>query len=258
MSPEVPFARWLAELEERTGRAADQDAARRLDLYVQSLLLAAERTNLTALRDPERLWLEGIGPSLTLWPLLPAWGPMVDVGSGAGMPGLVLACLEPKRPWLLIDSRAKPAAFLTEMVSALGVSARVMNARAEEIGDGQERQHGAGVTARAVGSLGLVAELALPLLRLGGVLVAPRGDHQPKGDALEQGLIGVLGGEMRLVPEQGLSGFSRRGQVALIDKRRPTPPAYPRRPPALGQGVRVVGGSAQAGGEQRQKARKGG
>ncbi|MHB1506140.1 MAG: 16S rRNA (guanine(527)-N(7))-methyltransferase RsmG [Sulfobacillus sp.] len=253
-----PLADWLAELARRSGRTPDEGAARRLGLYVERLLAATTHGNLTALRDPQRLWTEGVGPSLALWPLLPSRGPLIDIGPGAGLPGLVLACLEPQRPWLFIESRHKPAAFLSEMVATLGLSAQVVHQRAEQVGRGPKRQQAAGATARAVGSLGLVAELALPLLRHGGVLVSPRGDHPAGNDVLEQGLIGVLGGELRLVEEPSLSGFVRRGQVALIEKRRPTPSAYPRTPPALGQGIRVVTGTPPAGGEQRLKAQRGG
>lgn len=258
MTEEVPVGRWLKVLGERAGRPLDQNAGERLEAYAQLLLEASRHQNLTGLKDRGRLWREGIGPSLALWPALPPRGPLVDLQAGAGLVGVVLACLEPERPWWLIDSRQRRSAFLLEAVARLAVSATVVNERPEVTGHGPLRQQAAGVTTRGLGCLGMVAELSVPLLRSGGRLVSPRGDRETETTRQEMGLIALLGGSLTWLAEPGLHGFTRRGRVALIEKRHSTPRAYPRRPPELGRGVLVVGGEPAPFGEGRALARRGG
>lgn len=258
MSSRPLLADWLTTLTERCRRPIAPEAVGRLYALSERVLEAAQHQNLTALRDRERLLLEGVGPSLALWPLLPERGPMVDIGSGAGMPGVVLACLEPGRPWLLIESRQRRAEFLAGVVAELGLRATVRAERAEQTGHGPHRQQAVGVTARRIGALGVVAELGLPLLRVGGQLLSPCGEKTPVPGPHQLGLIGLLGGRLEWVAEPELPGFQRRGRVAVIEKHHPTPARYPRQPPALGSGVLVLEGVAPAGSEVRPLGRRGG
>ncbi len=252
------LAEWLTTLADRCPRPIAPEAVGRLAIFIERVLEAAQRQNLTGLRDGERLLLEGVGPSLALWPLLPERGPMVDIGSGAGIPGVVLACLEPERPWLLIESRRRRAEFLAGVVAELGLKATVLPERAEQTGHGPHRHKAAGVTARRIGALGVVAELGLPLLRVGGRLLSPCGEQALVASPHQIGLIGLLGGRLEWVAEPELAGFQRRGRVAVIEKRQPTPARYPRQPPTLGAGVLVLKGEALAGSEVRPLGRRGG
>ena len=152
---------------------------------------------------------------------------IVDLGSGAGPPGLVLAIARPEAEVVLVESVGKKCAWLERTVSALGLeNVRVVCARAEEL----EEEPFDVVTARALASLSVLCEYAAPLLREGGALVAWKGavDAQEEADGLHAaGTLGLVRAEVRaVVPYTG----SERRTLHVFRKVSPTPEGYPRRP----------------------------
>lgn len=197
---------------------------------------AAAFMNLTALHDiTDATVIRLIVDSLSAARWYDGEGPAADVGSGAGYPGLVLAALFPATPWTLIESRRKKAAFLESAASALALpQVEVAALRAEEVGR-RSRGRYAFVVARAVGTLPLVAELGLPLLREGGRLLAMRG---PEGSReVESGAVAVdrLGGAIEAVDRVDLPAEQGDRVLVVVGKRRPTPEKFPRRTGALGR-----------------------
>jgi 16S rRNA (guanine527-N7)-methyltransferase len=157
----------------------------------------------------------------------------LDLGSGAGFPGLPLALALPDARAVLVDSIAKKTAFLSTVVEAVGLGARieVVTGRAEDLVAGRQGGGYGAVVARAVASLPELIELALPLLATGGRLVA----WKRAGSALDEELrradraLRELGGrelEMRPVEVEGLASH----RLILARKRGPTPVGYPRSP----------------------------
>jgi len=207
------------------------DAAER---FVALLLTANRRTNLTRVTDPAAVARLHLLDSLSALPLIDGLGRAgrsVDLGSGGGVPGLVLALARPERQWLLVDSVRKKADLLHHFVSVLGIgNVEVVAERAEVLG--QDRDHREShdlVAARACATLPALAEYALPLLTIGGTLVAWKGPLS--ADELRAGerSASALGGSApRVLP----SGYDELGEhrFVVIAKNRPTPARYPRRP----------------------------
>ncbi|MDE2765866.1 MAG: 16S rRNA (guanine(527)-N(7))-methyltransferase RsmG, partial [Chloroflexota bacterium] len=163
------FARAAAAL----GVPLEREVLQRFARYRELTAAANARFNLTssvALADIERVHFLD---ALSLAPLLPrGTTSLVDVGSGGGFPGLVLAAALPELRVTLVEASRKRAAFLRETAAALGVAARVEEGRAETLARAPElREASDAATARALGALPVVLELTLPFLRAGGVLL---------------------------------------------------------------------------------------
>jgi 16S rRNA (guanine527-N7)-methyltransferase len=155
---------------------------------------------------------------------------IADIGSGAGFPGLVLAVALPNARVDLIESVGRKCDFIQRAIDDAGIAnARVINARSEDLAGGEGREAYAAVTARAVGRLSTLAELASPLLQDGGVLVAWKG----KRDADEEAQLESAAEALAMRPEEirhvGPSAGSDHRHLHLIRKSGPTPSNLPRR-----------------------------
>jgi 16S rRNA (guanine527-N7)-methyltransferase len=159
----------LASIASTLGVPLDARALERLGQYLDLLLRWNQAYNLTAVRDPDEMLDRHIADCLAIVPHLPP-GTLADLGSGAGLPGLVVAIAEPERPVFLVESNGKKARFLREVKRALGLSAvTVVEARAEAK---HPAQPVAVVTARALAELAELVRLAASWLGGDGVLVA--------------------------------------------------------------------------------------
>lgn len=144
-------------------------------------------------REQSRLWERHLLNSAAVVQHLPRTGAIADVGSGAGLPGIVVAAMLPEAELVLIDPMERRTQWLEEVVAELGLSnARVVRARAEELDGALEAD---AVTARAVAAMDKLARWCLPLLRDGGTLVALKG--RSAGDELEKAkyVLRKLGGD---------------------------------------------------------------
>jgi 16S rRNA (guanine527-N7)-methyltransferase len=204
----------------------------RATLAVVLELLSKERASVSSIVD-ERAWRVHVEDSLTGLevPALRKAAKIADIGSGAGFPGLVLAVANPQAQVDLIESIGRKCDFIRRAVEASGIAnARVVNARSEELAAGEGREAYEAVTARAVGRLSTLAELASPLLKDGAVLVAWKG----KRNADEEQQLGRAADQLAMASEQVLSVGSRAGSehrhLHVIRKSGPTPPDLPRRP----------------------------
>jgi 16S rRNA (guanine527-N7)-methyltransferase len=194
-----------------------------------------EHTNLVSNADADVVIRNHILDALSLVRLIPnASSPkrLVDIGSGAGFPAMILALVLENLSVVLIDSVGKKTRFLLEAASALGVSDRVQveNARAEEMAREREyRERFDLATARAVGKLDLVVELTLPFLKLGGLLLAQKSKAQ-LSDELEDGrhAASLLGGTIKSLDQLDAEVLGRELVVVCVDKQKPTPPKFPR------------------------------
>lgn len=202
--------------------------------HVRLLLAWTAAINLTAIRDPAAVAREHILDSLTAVPHLRAHGAtdVLDLGSGGGFPGIPLAVVLPARRALLVESVAKKARFLSTAVHALGLGPRVAvrAVRAEALA--ADRRHwGAwqAVVARAVANMTELAELGLPLVATGGLLVAWKRGRLDDELSAAGGAIDVLGGGPPSVRPVGIDGL-RDHVLVTIEKRRSTPSGFPRDP----------------------------
>lgn len=201
--------------------------------YRQELLDWNARFNLTAIRDEPGIRTKHFLDSLTC---ILAWRDrppvsLVDVGSGAGFPGLPLKILQPSLQLTLVESVGKKAEFCRHVTGALGLEkVEVLQARAEEVGrmaDRRERFDWA--VARAVANLPVLVEFLLPLVRIGGAVVAQKGASGPAEAHASENAIRVLGGRLRQLMRVDLPGVAEERYLVVIDKVAATPPNYPRR-----------------------------
>jgi len=220
----------LADTAAAWGLPLDAHQLAQLDSYAAELLAWNTHTNLTAIKAPEEVYVRHFLDSLALarhWGAAPE--SLVDIGTGAGFPGLPLKSLRPEIELILLDSVGKKTAFLRHVVEQLGLTnVRIITGRAEDLGrDPHERERHSVVTARAVGALSVLAEYGLPLLRIGGLLLAPKGATAQEEIAAAKQAIQTLGGAIVGVEPVALPGVEPRTLV-IIKKMASTSRRFPR------------------------------
>lgn len=238
-----------------------EDAARQLGLYLSAEHLAAfqryyeelvewnQRFNLTTVTGYEAVQLRHFLDSLTCLLGLPGWGQEVvgsqlpfvcrpqpwlclDVGAGAGFPGLPLKIVCPELKLTLLEATRKKVEFLVHVVDDLGLKdVEVLWDRAEAVGQNPHyRERYDVVVARAVAEMPVLAEYCLPFCRVGGRFIAQKGpeaENEVRAAALA---LQKLGGALRELKEVILPGQREQRVLVIIDKVAPTPATYPRRP----------------------------
>jgi 16S rRNA (guanine527-N7)-methyltransferase len=209
---------------------------RAFDVYRDLLITESARYNLTALRDSEKIEQRHFGESLALLDAIERAGgfgsPAIDVGTGAGFPGVPLKIARPELQLTLLEATAKKAAFLEKLVSALGLDGvTIVNARAEELGhDPAHRGQYALVLARAVAPLRVLVELTLPFLQQGGCLAAVKGSGAAREVREAAHALEVLGGEPSQPVKLEAPGATVPPTLVLVRRMGATPDSYPRRP----------------------------
>jgi 16S rRNA (guanine527-N7)-methyltransferase len=208
------------------------DPAARATLGKVLELLAAERASVSSVVD-DRAWAVHVADSLTGLeiPELSTARRIADVGAGAGFPGLALAVALPDAQVDLIESIGRKCAFMQGAIDEAAIpNATVLNTRSEDWASSDGREAYEAVTARAVGRLSTLAELASPLLKPNGVLIAWKG----KRDEEEEDQLSRASESLAMRPEQildvGTHAGSKHRHLHVIKKAGPTPPDLPRRP----------------------------
>lgn len=183
----------------------------------------------TALKSAEAVKDELILDSLAGLPSLPEQGRVMDIGTGGGVPGLVLAVARPDLSFTLTDSASRKTAWVLECVDELGLgNVEVRTSRLELLGrDPAVRERYDAVTAKALASLAVLVELALPLLRVGGRLIAYKGPALPEEIEQARKALKLLHAEVGRCTEYSLGDKSYR--IVEILKKAPTASRYPRR-----------------------------
>lgn len=201
----------------------------RLGRYLSLLLDANKRFNLTAVTDLQQAWTRHILDSLMLLPLLAGHEAtsVIDVGSGGGLPGVPLAIAMPDVRFTLLEATGKKAQFLEEAKAALSLdNVEVVNERAEAIGQDfhAHRERYDVVIARAVGRLPTLLEITVPLARIGGLVLAMKGEQAAAEVAESKTALHLLHAHVIETMPTG------SGVIVVIEKQRKTPRTYPRRP----------------------------
>jgi len=195
------------------------------DLYLNELVEWNKKFNLTAITEPEAIKEKHFADSLLLLEHLPLTNEsVVDVGAGAGFPGIPLKIARPGLKLTLLEATKKKVGFLDHLIKTLGLAgAEAVWARAEDYA-GTHRESFDLAVARAVADLRVLAELCLPLVKVGGAFAAWKEVAiEPEVESAQKA-VALLGGEISAVIKHP------RRSLLIIKKVRPTPPQYPRRP----------------------------
>jgi 16S rRNA (guanine527-N7)-methyltransferase len=211
---------------------ASLSPAQRRSLETVLALLAEERASVSSVTD-DRAWKVHVADSLTGLevPELREAHRIADVGAGAGFPGLVLAVALPDAQVDLVESVSRKTAFITHAASEASIpNATALTIRAEDLAKGEARESYDIVTARAVARLSTLAELASPLLKENGVLIAWKG----RRDAEEEAQMDRAAANLAMTPESILDVGHRAGSehrhLHVLRKTGPTPANLPRKP----------------------------
>jgi len=226
---------YLMEKSAQMGRALSEKQAQQICAYHDILIEVNKSMNLTRVPDTmaeaaDRNYLDSLAPWLmTDW--LDKAESLLDVGAGAGFPGLPLSIALPDTRVVLLDSLRKRVDFINDVIRELGLNAQAVHFRAEEAAKRPElREKFSVVTARAVAALPTLCELTLPFAAVGGAFIAY---HGPKADEeLPQAkeAIRILGGGAVASVKAPMPGRDWDHRLVRIAKERSTPKAYPRKP----------------------------
>jgi len=209
------------------------------EVYYRELVGWNEQINLTAITDYEEVQLKHFLDSLTVTLAhQPTKGDsVIDVGTGAGMPGIPLKIVFPDIKLVLLEATAKKVSFLHHITQTLGLGdVEIIVGRAEEIAHVPHyREQFEIVLSRAVAPLPTLVELALPFCAVGGSFIAPKKGEVDDEVRRAEGAISKLGGRLRELKRVELEEFSDERYLVIIDKVAPTPEQYPRRPGVPGK-----------------------
>ena len=210
---------------------ASEENAAKFHQLTAHMLEVNEHMNLTAIKEPRAVILRHYADSLTVAPHLPQNARIVDVGCGAGFPSLPLAIARPDLKILSLDSTAKRIRYVQETAALLGCqNLSAIAARAEEAGKGAHREKYDVCTARAVAALPVLAELCLPLVRVGGKFLAMKARKGEEEWESAARAVARLGGKLIARHAITLKDEDEQDERTIfeIEKIKPTPAEFPR------------------------------
>ncbi|MBP3697790.1 MAG: 16S rRNA (guanine(527)-N(7))-methyltransferase RsmG [Clostridia bacterium] len=207
-----------------------EDALEKFDMLAELLIEQNKTMNLTAITDPDEVVIKHFADSISL---LSAINPeqnakILDLGTGAGFPGIPLLITRPDIRLTMVDSTAKKLRYVADTVEKLGLEAETLHARAEEAGKNADyREQYDIVCSRAVAALNVLSEYCLPFVKVGGVFVAMKSAKAEEEIADAKKAIGILGGKIIDKKTFTLSDGGERTLI-IIKKISQTSPKYPR------------------------------
>lgn len=208
----------------------DDEAADRFDKYAHLLVETNKTLNLTAITEPDEIVSKHFVDCLSVLKFVDfkKGAKVIDVGTGAGFPGVVLLIARPDLNITLLDSTKKRLGFVESVVGELGLSADIVHMRAEEAGKTAEHRERYDIAlARAVANMQTLSEYCLPFVKTGGVFAAMKGAKAAQELAAAQGAVKKLGGQILDSVEFTLPVCGER-TILKVKKISQTPPKYPR------------------------------
>lgn len=198
--------------------------------YMNLLIEWNEKINLTAIVEPKEIILKHFVDSLTIAKYVKENDNMIDVGTGAGFPGIPLAIVKEKNNIILLDSLNKRIKFLEEVKEKLKLeNIKTVHGRAEELGKNKkERESYEIATSRAVAPLNILLEYLLPLVKVGGKAICMKGSNIEEIENSKKALK-ILGGKIEKIEEITLPNSDIKRNIIIVKKVNKTPAKYPRK-----------------------------
>lgn len=200
--------------------------------YKNLLLEWNEKINLTAITDEDDIILKHFVDSMTILKYIESDSSIVDVGTGAGFPGIPVKIANPSINVTLVDSLNKRLLFLEDVINKLNLKQiKTVHSRAEEFGQNKiYREKFDIATSRAVANLSVLVEYLLPLVKVGGKCICMKGSEIEEELKNSKDAIKILGGEIEKVEEFTLPESDIKRNIIIIKKIKQTPNRYPRKP----------------------------
>lgn len=228
----MEFHDCLKERMGQYGMALSEKQSEQFDIYYKLLIEWNEKINLTAITAPDEVAVKHIIDSLSAWQeTFNSAAKAIDIGTGAGFPGIPLKIMHPKLHLTLLDSLAKRLNFLKEVLVQLNISdVELLHGRAEDIGrDKKYREKFDLVFSRAVAKMSVLSEYALPLVEINGCFIALKGKKYKEEAAEVKNALSILGGRLDKIKPVHLPGLDDIRAVIYTKKIKKTPQLYPRK-----------------------------
>ena len=219
------------KLSEKCSELTDE-MQQQFEDYMNLLLEWNEKINLTAITEEDEIILKHFVDSLTISKYIKEGKSIVDVGTGAGFPGVPLKIVRKDLKVTLVDSLNKRILFLNDVIEKLRLKEiETLHYRAEEFGQNKKYRESFDIaTSRAVANLSTLVEYLLPLVKVGGICVCMKGSEIKEELENSKKAIEILGGEVEQVEEFYLPGTDIKRSIVMIKKISSTPKKYPRKP----------------------------
>ena len=200
--------------------------------YYEMLIEWNEKINLTAITEPKEVILKHFVDSLTILKYLSKEEKIIDVGTGAGFPGIPLNIMKNDCNYTLLDSLNKRITFLNEVINNLELkNINTIHSRVEEIGKNKKYRESYDIaTSRAVAPLNILLEYLLPLVKVGGKCICMKGSNIEEEIESAKNAIKILGGEIEKIEKITLPDSDMVRNIVIIKKVKQTPVKYPRKP----------------------------
>jgi 16S rRNA (guanine527-N7)-methyltransferase len=222
----------LKDLLATIGLEISNSQLKAFQTYEDELISWNDKFNLTAIRDREGIRVKHFLDSLTCLQAIPnlQHHHVIDIGTGAGFPGIPLKIMCPGIQLTLVESVGKKASFCRHIVDKLELKkVEVLNLRAEDVGRLQSHREKYDLAlARAVAALPVLVEYLLPLVKIGGKMVAQKGDSAPAESQQSENALNILGGRFDQLIPITLPGVTGDRYLVVIKKTATTPPQFPR------------------------------